>query len=65
MKKGYKYTRKKKAKPAHPIKSCAHSYNIEICNSFNLELQLKNTEFAIKRKLKKNVESVGSLYITR
>ena len=30
-------------KSAHAIKNYAHSYNIEILNSFNPELQLKNT----------------------
>ena len=29
----------------------ARTYNIETLNSFNPELQLKNTESAIKRKL--------------
>ena len=28
-----------------------HSYDVEILNSFNPELQFKNTEFAIKNKL--------------
>ena len=30
----------------------ASSYNVEILNSFNLDLQLKDTESAIKNKLK-------------
>ena len=29
-----------------------YTYNVEILNSFNPELQLKNTEFTIKNKLK-------------
>ena len=38
---------------AHAFKSYASSYNIEILNSFNNELQLKDTEYAIENKLKK------------
>ena len=39
-------------KRAQPFKNYAHSYNVEILNSFNPELHLKNTELAIKNKLK-------------
>ena len=39
-------------KRAHAFKNCAHTYTVEILNSFNPELQLKITEFAIKNKLK-------------
>ena len=35
----------------HAFKSFASAYNIEILNSFNHELQLKDTESAIKSKL--------------
>ena len=38
-------------KQAHTFKGYASSYNVEILNSFNLELQLKDTESAIKSKL--------------
>ena len=41
-----------------------HSYNFEILNSFNPELQLKNTELAIKNKLKKLLnESRGFKFV--
>ena len=46
---------KKKAKiikRALTFRNYAHLYKIENLDSFNLELQLKNTEFAIKNKLK-------------
>ena len=35
----------------HAFKAYASAYNVEILNSFNPELQLKNTESAIKTKL--------------
>ena len=35
---------------AHAFKGYASSYNVEILNSFNPELQLKDTESAIKNK---------------
>ena len=35
----------------HPLKDFGSSYNVEILNSFNLELQLKDAESAIKSKL--------------
>ena len=38
-------------KRRHAFKGFASSCNIEILNSFNLELQLKDTESAIKSKL--------------
>ena len=38
-------------KRAHAFKGFAGSYNVEILNSFNLELQLRGTESAIKSKL--------------
>ena len=42
-------------KRAHDFKNHAHTYahTVEISNSFNPELQLKNTEFASKNKLKR------------
>ena len=36
---------------AHAFKGFAASYNVTILNSFNLELQLKDIESAIKSKL--------------
>ena len=40
-------------KRAHTFKGYASSYNVEVLNSFDPELQLKYTESAIKNKLKK------------
>ena len=42
-------------KRAHAFKGYVSSYNIQILNSFNPEIQLKHTESAIKNKLKKNI----------
>ena len=39
-------------KPAHAFKGYACFYNVEILNSFMSELQLKDTESAVKNKLK-------------
>ena len=39
-------------KRAHAFKDYASTYNVEILNSFESELQLKDTESAIKSKLK-------------
>ena len=36
---------------AHPFKGYESSYNAEVLNSFNPEIQLKDTESAIKNKL--------------
>ena len=41
----------KNKKREHASKGYASTYNIEILNSFNPELQLKDTEIAIKNKL--------------
>ena len=38
-------------KKGHAFKGFASTYNVEILNSFNPELQLKDTESAIKSKL--------------
>ena len=38
-------------KREHTFKGCASTYNVEILNSFNPELQLKDTESAIKSKV--------------
>ena len=40
-------------KRAHAFKGYASSYNVEVLNSFDPELQLKYTESTIKNKLKK------------
>ena len=40
-------------KRKHPFKGFASTYNVEVLNSFNPELQLKDAESAIKNKLKK------------
>ena len=52
--KGYKKV--KITKRAHAFENYAHSYNIEILNYFNSELQLKNTKSVIKNKLKDFIE---------
>ena len=39
------------AKREHAFKGYASTYNVEILNSFNPELRLKDTESAIKGKL--------------
>ena len=41
----------KLTKQAHAFKGYANSLSVEILNSFNLELQLKDTESVIKNKL--------------
>ena len=38
-------------KREHAFKGFASTYNIEFLNSFDTELQLKDTEYAIKSKL--------------
>ena len=38
-------------KQEHAFKAYASVYNAEVLNSFNIELQLKDTESAIKSKL--------------
>ena len=43
----------KVTKRAQASKGLANSYNVDILNSFNHELQLKDTESPIKNKLKK------------
>ena len=47
-----KRKRKKITKRAHAFKRFASFYDVEILNSFNSELQLKDSESAIKNKLK-------------
>ena len=39
----------KRTKPEHAFKGFASSYNVEIVNSFNPELQLKDTDAAISK----------------
>ena len=41
------------AKRTRAFKDYVSTYNIEILNSFNPELQLKDTEYSIKNKLKR------------
>ena len=43
-------------KRIHAFKGFASSYNVEILNSFNPELQLKDSQSAVKNKLKKNID---------
>ena len=42
---------KSEAKLAHAFKGYGGSYHVEILNTFNHEIQLKDTESAIKSKL--------------
>ena len=53
QKKGKFFKRKivKITKWPHASKDYASSYNVEILNSFNIELEIKDTESAIKSKL--------------
>ena len=48
-------------KQALTFRDYAHLYKTENLDSFNLELQLKNTEFAIKNKLKNLFNKLGDL----
>ena len=48
----FKQKKCKKNKTTHAFKGYASTYNVEILNSFNPELQLKDAESAIKNKLK-------------
>ena len=50
-------------KTAHAFKVYASSYNVEILNSFNPELQLKDTENAIKNKVKKRASWIKKIQI--
>ena len=50
----------------HTFKGFPSSFNVEILNSFNPELQLKDTESAIKSKLiNLLVQLKGSKFLTR
>ena len=40
------------AKEAHTFEGCASSQNVEMFNSFNPELQLKDTKSVFENKLK-------------
>ena len=52
-------------KRAHAFKGYASFYNIEILNSFNLELQIKDNESANKNKLKKLLTKIrGFKFVT-
>ena len=60
MKKKIKITKRK-----HGFKGFASTYNVEILNSFNPDLQLKDTESAIKNKLKKLLSKLrGFKFVT-
>ena len=48
-------------KPAHAFKVYANSYNVEILNYFKPELQLNDTESAIKNKLRKLLTELEGL----
>ena len=63
-----KFKRKKNVKiknREHAFKAHASTYNIEILNSFNLELQLRYTTSAIKSKLKELLKQLkGFEFVT-
>ena len=50
-------------KQAHAFKGYANSINAETSNFFNFELQLKDTESAIKNRLKKAVDWIKRIGI--
>ena len=52
-------------KRAHAFKDYAGSYSVENINSFNPELQLKDTKFVIENKLKILLTELrGSKFVT-
>ena len=52
-------------KRTYAFKGYASTYNVEILNSFNPELQLKDTESAIENKLKKILSGLrGFKFVT-
>ena len=53
-------------KKSHAFKNYASFYEVEILNSFNSELQLKDNESAIKQKLKKLLTKLrGFKFVTK
>ena len=53
----------KRTKQAYVFKSYASSNNVEILNSSNPEMQLKDNESAIKSKLKKLLSGIKRILI--
>ena len=51
---------KNKTKQEHAFKGFASTCNVEILDSFNPELQFKDTEFAIKSKLRELLTQLKS-----
>ena len=51
----------KVTKKEHAFKGLARTYNVEISSYFNPELQLKDTESAIKNKLQKLLSKLEDL----
>ena len=49
--KSYGRKKTKITKQSHPYKSYANSYSVEILDSFNHELQLKDIDYAIINKV--------------
>ena len=45
-------------KPEHAFKGFTSIYNVEILNSFDPEIQLKDTESVIKSKLNRIIDSI-------
>ena len=56
-------------KRAHAYKGYARTYSVEVLNAFGLELQLKDTEYAIRNKLidlateLKGIKFVATLFL--
>ena len=50
-------------KGAHDFNGHTSSYNVEILNSFNPDLQIKDNEPAIKNKLKKLLSKIKTVPI--
>ena len=49
-------------KEQHAFKGYGSTYNVEILNSFNPELQLKDTESAVKKIERKGKTKHGNFY---
>ena len=50
-------------KQAHACKSYASTYDAEVLNYFNSELQLRDTEYTIHNKLRKTLTESKRIYI--
>ena len=56
--------KQKIARRVHTFRNYTHAYNVAVLKVFNPELQLENTEFAIKNKLKNLlIELIGFKFV--